>query len=133
MPVVIIICYLVHLFSIGIATKIIWAITERISPTKDGIIPRNIKSKAADYYHIRSFILKYGKNVFTKGIFPWLSNWFYNFAGTSIIGKGTTIEESLVNDKYINVGKNCYIGIASSLASHVVDGIFGNISYFEVK
>jgi len=133
MPVVIIICYLVHLLSIGFATKIIWAITEKISPTKDGIIPRNIKSKAADYYHIRSFILKYGKNTFTKGIFPWLSNWFYNFAGTSKIGKGTTIEESLVNDKFIDVGKNCYIGVASSLASHVVDGIFGNISYFEVK
>jgi len=133
MPVVIIICYLVHLLSIGLATKIIWAITERISPTKDGIIPRNIKSKTADYYHIRSFILKYGKNTVTKGIFPYLTRWFYNFVGTSKIGKGSTLEESLVNDKFINVGKNCYIGVASSLASHVVDGIFGNISYFEVK
>ncbi|NVM46539.1 MAG: hypothetical protein HWN79_16655 [Candidatus Lokiarchaeota archaeon] len=133
MPVVIIICYLVHLGCIGIATKIIWAITEKISPSKNGIIPRNIKSKAADYYHIRSFILKYGKNVLTKGIFPWLTRWYYNFVGTSKIGKGSTLEESLVNDKFITVGKNCYIGINASLASHVVDGIFGNISYFEVK
>ncbi len=79
MPIIIIICYLVHLLFIGVATKIIWAITERISPTKNGIIPRNIKSKIADYYHIRSFIIKYGKNVFTKGILPWLSNWFFNY------------------------------------------------------
>ena len=133
MPVIIIVCYLIHLLFIGLATKIIWAITEKVSPSKNGIIPRNIKSKAADYYHIRSFIIKYGKNVFIKGILPWLSNWFYNFVGASKIGKGTTIEESLVNDKFITVGKNCYIGFNSSLASHVVDGIFGNISYFEVK
>jgi len=133
MPIIIIVCYLVHLLFIGVATKIIWAITERISPTKNGIIPRNIKSKIADYYHIRSFIIKYGKNVFTKGILPWLANWFFNYTGASKIGKGTTIEESLVNDKFINVGRNCYIGVNSSLASHVVEGIFGNISYFEVK
>ena len=132
MPLIIIGSYLVHLLFTGIATKIIWAITEKISPTKNGIIPRNIKSKAADYYHIRSFIIKYGKNVFIKGIFPWLSNWFYNFVKTNKIGKGTTMEESLVNDKFITVGKNCYIGFNSSLASHVVEGIFGNISYFEV-
>jgi len=133
MPLIIIVCYLVHLLFIGIATKIIWAITEKISPSKNGIIPRNIKSKAADYYHIRSFILKYGKNVFVKGFVPWLSNWFFNFVKASKIGKGTTIEESLLNDKFITVGENCYIGFNSSLASHVVEGIFGNISYFEVK
>jgi len=133
MPIIIIICYLVHLLFIGIATKIIWAITERISPSKNGIIPRNIKSKAADYYHIRSFILKYGKNVFVKGIFPWLSNWYFNFTKASKIGKGTTIEESILNDKFLTVGENCYIGFNSSLATHVVEGIFGNISYFEIK
>jgi len=132
MPLIIIVCYLVHLLFIGITTKIIWAITEKISPSKNGIIPRNIKSKVADYYHIRSFILKYGKNVFVKGFVPWLSNWFFNFVKASKIGKGTTIEESLVNDKFINVGKNCYLGINSNLATHVVEGIFGNISYFEV-
>ena len=92
-----------------------------------------MKSKAADYYHIRSFILKYGKNAFTKGIFPWLSKWYFNFVKSSKIGKGTVIEESLVNDKFITVGKDCYIGVNSSIAAHTVEGTFGNISYFEVK
>ena len=133
MPIIIIICYLVHLLFTGFATKIIWAITEKISPSKNGIIPSNIKSKAADYYHIRSFILKYGKNVFVKGIFPWLSNWYFNYLKASNIGKGTTIEESILNDKFLTVGENCYIGFNSSLATHVVEGIFGNISYFEIK
>jgi len=31
------------------------------------------------------------------------------------------------------VGKNCYIGVNSVLASHVVEGVFGNIVYFKVK
>jgi carbonic anhydrase/acetyltransferase-like protein (isoleucine patch superfamily) len=133
MPLVLILAYLVRMFFIGLSTRIIWITSEKISPSKSGIIPRNIKSKAADYYHIRSFVLKYGKNIFTKGALPWLSNWFYNFVKSAKIGKGTTIEESLVNDKFMTVGKNCYFGVNSSLSSHVVEGIFGNISYFEVK
>ncbi|MFX1459477.1 MAG: hypothetical protein ACFFBT_08410, partial [Promethearchaeota archaeon] len=73
MPLVLIIGYYVRLLLVGIITKIFWKITEKISPSKDGIIPRNIRSKTANYYHLRSFILKYGKNVFSKGLFPWLS------------------------------------------------------------
>ncbi len=132
MPLVLIIGYYVRLLLIGIITKIFWKITEKISPSKDGIIPRNIRSKTANYYHLRSFILKYGKNVFGKGLFPWLSTWFYQFIGTSKIGKGTTIEESVGSDKFINVGKNCYIGVNSTLASHLLTGIFGNINYFRI-
>ena len=133
LPLAIIISYLSRLFIVGLITRIFWRLTEKISPTKDGVIPRNIPSKTANLYHIRSFMLKYGKNVFMKGVFPWLANWFFNFVGTGIIQKGSTLEESVVTDKNINVGRNCYIGVNSSLASHFVEGIFGNIVYFEVK
>jgi acetyltransferase-like isoleucine patch superfamily enzyme len=133
MPVVLIGCYLLHLFLIGLSTKIFWSISEKISPSKEGIIPRNISSKVANYYHIRGFMIKYGKNAFNKGVFPWLSNWYCNFVGTNKIGKGTVLEESVVNDKFIEVGKNCYLGVNSALATHVVEGIFGNISYFKVR
>ncbi|MBY9020165.1 MAG: hypothetical protein KGD67_03835 [Candidatus Lokiarchaeota archaeon] len=132
-PLAIIVSYLIRLFIIGLVTRIFWRFTEKRSPTKDGIIPRNIASKTVNYYHIRSFMLKYGKNVFVKGVFPWLANWYFNFVGTGIIKKGSTLEESVVTDKHINVGENCYIGVNSSLASHFVEGIFGNIVYFEVK
>ncbi|MFW9941717.1 MAG: hypothetical protein ACFFFT_11810 [Candidatus Thorarchaeota archaeon] len=133
MPLVLIGCYLLRLFFIGLITRSFWKWSEKQSPSKDGIIPRNFPSRVLKFYHIRSFLIKYGKNLFTKGAFPWLSNWFYNFVGSSKIGKGTTIEESVSNDKYINVGKNCYIGVNSALANHVVEGIFGNISYFKIK
>jgi acetyltransferase-like isoleucine patch superfamily enzyme len=129
---VVIAFYLSHLFLLGIFTRISWKFTEKRSPTKDGIIPRDIHSKTADYYHYRSFMIKYGKNAFMKGIFPWLSNWFFNFTSSNI-GKGTTFEESVSNDRNIKVGRNCYIGVNSALASHVVEGVFGNIIYFQVK
>ncbi|MBY9014985.1 MAG: hypothetical protein KGD68_04765 [Candidatus Lokiarchaeota archaeon] len=133
LPFVVVVFYLSHLFFLGIFTRISWNFTEKRSPTKDGIIPRDIRSKTADYYHYRSFMIKYGKNAFMKGIFPWLANWFFNFVGACIINKGTTFEESLSNDRNINVGRNCYIGVNSVLASHVVEGVFGNIVYFKVK
>ncbi len=133
MPLVIIGCYLLHLILIGLTTWFIWGITEKTSPSKSGIIPRNIRSRTANYYHIRSFMIKYGKNTFTKGMFPWLSNWFFNFVGSNNIGKGTTLEESVGNDKFINIGENCYIGVNSTLASHLIQGIFGNISYFKIN
>ncbi len=132
-PLVLIGCYLIRLLFIGIITRIFWRITEKVSPSKSGIIPRNIRSKTANYYHLRSFMIKYGKNVFTKGAFPWLSNWFFRFVGSAKIGKKTTIEESVGNDKFYDIGNNCYLGVNSTLASHLVQGIFGNISYFEIK
>ncbi len=133
LPLVIIVSYLARLFIVGLITRIFWRFTEYRSPTKDGVIPRNIGSKTANYYHIRSFMLKYGKNSFMKGVFPWLANWFFNFVGTGFINKGSTLEESVVTDKNINVGRNCYIGVNSALSSHFVEGIFGNIVFFEIK
>ncbi|MFX1257544.1 MAG: hypothetical protein ACFFAN_06785 [Promethearchaeota archaeon] len=133
MPLIIIGCYLLRLLFIALITRILWRITEKKSPSKDGIIPRNIPSKTLDYYHIRSFLIKYPKYIFTKGAFPWLITWLYNFVGSNKIGKGTTIEEQICGDKFIKIGKNCFIGVNSVLTSHLVEGLFGNVIYFKVK
>ncbi|MCK4778930.1 MAG: hypothetical protein KAT57_02020 [Candidatus Lokiarchaeota archaeon] len=133
MPLVIIGCYLIRLFLIALVARFFWKLTEKKSPSKPGTIPRNFPSKTLNFYHIRSFIIKYPKNAFTKGIFPWLLPWLYNFVTTSQIGKGTSMEESPVNDKFLEIGKNCYIGVNSVFTSHLIDGIFGNIAYFKVK
>jgi len=133
LPLIIIICYLVHVFFMSLITRIIWKTTERISPSKDGNIPRNIPSKAANYYHIRSFVIKYPKNSIVRGPFPWLINSLYNFIGANKIGKGSTLEENVGADRFVTIGKNCYFGIGGAISSHAVEGIFGNISYFRVK
>lgn len=131
-PFVFICAYLIHLCFEAIITRFFWRYTERKSPTKDGIIPRNITSKTLDYYHYRSFMVKYGKNSFMKGIFPWLTNWFFNVVGASVIEKGSTFEETVSSDRNVHVKRNVYMGVNSALAAHLVEGIFGNIIYFKV-
>ena len=133
MPLILIISYLVHIFILGYLTKKFWQLTEKISPSKNGIIPRNVNSKTLNFYNIRSFMIKYPKNAVIKGPFPWLINWLYNYIGTNKIGKGTTIEEQFGADRFIEVGKNSYIGVNSGFSSHSVEGIFGNIAYFKIK
>ncbi|MFX1352469.1 MAG: hypothetical protein ACFE8V_14630 [Promethearchaeota archaeon] len=133
MPIALILCYLIRLLFVAIITRLLWRYTEKKSPSKSGIIPRNIKSKTEKYYHLRSFLIKYPKNLFVKGLFPWLSNFLFNFVGSMVIEKGSTLEESVGNDKFAIVGKNCYFGVGSTLATHLVEGIWGNIAYFQIK
>lgn len=133
LPFVLITCYILYLFMLALTTKYLWKITEKKSPSKNGIIPRNIRSKTLNYYHIRSFLMKYSKNTFQKGAFPWLLNWFYNFVGSNKIGAGTTIEEQFGADKFVTIGDNSYVGVNSGFSSHSVEGIFGNISYFKIR
>jgi acetyltransferase-like isoleucine patch superfamily enzyme len=131
-PLIILGSYLLHLFFVALITRFWWKFTEQLSPSKDGIIPRNVPSKTLNLYHIRSFLIKYPKHAFNKGPFPWLITWMYNFVGCNKVGKGTVIEEQFGADKGIIVGDNCYIGVNSGFSSHAVDGIFGDISYFEI-
>ena len=49
MPFVLIGCYLIHIFFVGLIARWLWHITEKRSPSKDGIIPRNIPSKTLNY------------------------------------------------------------------------------------
>ncbi|MFX0021154.1 MAG: hypothetical protein ACFE9S_02435 [Candidatus Hermodarchaeota archaeon] len=132
-PIVIIVCYLIHLFIIALVTRGFWRYSEKKSPSKSGIIPRNIPSKTLNYYHFRSFIIKYPKNVFSRGPFPWLLKWMYNFVGSNKIGKGSIIEEQLAGDRFIEVGENTYLGTNPAISSHAVEGVFGNISFAKVK
>ena len=132
-PFVIIICYLLHLFIVALITRWFWSFSEKKSPTKSGIIPRNIPSKTLNFYHFRSFVIKYPKNAFSRGPFPWLLKWMYNFAKTNVIGKGSVIEEQLAGDRFVEIGENCYLGTNAGVSSHAVEGIFGNISFAKVK
>lgn len=132
-PLVIIICYLIHLFIVALITRLFWRYSEKKSPSKSGIIPRNIPSKTLNYYHFRSFIIKYPKNAFSRGPFPWLLKWMYNFVGTNKIAKGSVIEEQLAGDRFVEIGENTYVGTNPGISSHAVEGIFGNISFAKVK
>ena len=133
LPLIIIICYLIHLFFVALITRWFWGISEKRSPSKSGIIPRNIPSKTLNYYHFRSFVIKYPKNAFSRGPFPWLVKWMFNFTKTNTIGKGSVIEEQIAGDRFVSIGKNSYLGTSAAISSHSVDGIFGNISFAKIK
>jgi energy-coupling factor transporter transmembrane protein EcfT len=133
LPIVIIICYLIHLFVVALITRWFWGISEKRSPSKSGIIPRNIPSKTLNYYHFRSFIIKYPKNAFSRGPFPWLVKWMFNFTKTNTIGKGSVIEEQIAGDRFVSIGENSYLGTNVAISSHAVDGVFGNISFAKIK
>ena len=132
-PLIIIICYLIHLFVVALITRWFWSISEKRSPSKSGIIPRNIPSKTLNYYHFRSFIIKYPKNAFSRGPFPWLLKWMFNFTRTNKIGGDSVIEEQIAGDRFVTVGENCYLGTNVAISSHAVEGIFGNISFARVN
>ncbi len=132
-PFVIIICYLIHLFIVALITRWYWSFSEKRSPSKSGVIPRNIPSKTLNFYHFRSFIIKYPKNAFSRGPFPWLLKWMFNFTRTNKIGKGTVIEEQVAGDRFIEIGENAYLGTNPGITSHAVEGIFGNISFAKIK
>ncbi|MFW9866862.1 MAG: hypothetical protein ACFFEN_12275, partial [Candidatus Thorarchaeota archaeon] len=76
LPLVIILCYIIHLFVVALVTRLFWKYSEKRSPSKSGIIPRNIPSKTLNYYHFKSFLIKFPKNCFSRGPFPWFLNAF---------------------------------------------------------
>jgi hypothetical protein len=57
----------------------------------------------------------------------------YNFVGTNKIGKGSVLEEHIAGDRFVDVGKDSYLGTNTIVSSHAVEGIFGNISFSKVK
>ena len=133
LPIIIIVAYLLHILIMGLITKWHWSITEKRSPSKSGIIPRNIPSKIQNFYHIRSFMIKYPKNAVLRGPFPWLIRWLYNLVGCTSVGKGSVIEEQFGADRFVEMGRNCYFGVNGAISSHAVEGIFGNISFSKIN
>lgn len=127
--------YLLHLFFIALFTKLLYKWTEKLQPSKQGILDRDFGSKELNFYHHRSFLLKYPILAFSKGPFPWLINWALNFIGVNKIGKGTTFEDQFITKEFLTTGENCYFGQFCYLTNHLVDGVFGeeNITFFGVK
>jgi acetyltransferase-like isoleucine patch superfamily enzyme len=132
-PLILIGCYLLHLFLVAIILRLFVSYTEKKEPFKDGIIPREVSSKSLKFYHVRSFIIKYPKWAILKSPFPWLTIKLFNFAGVNHMGKGSTFEEQVTGDKYVNSGENCYFGLNSIITSHLVEGIRGNVQLFTIN
>ena len=131
-PLVFVAIYLLHIFFIALITRFIYRFADKRGPVQ-GLFDRDLSasSKLLDYYHFRSFLMKYPVFSVIRSPFPWLIKWELRFIGSNKIGKGTVIEESYIHS-HINFGKNCYYGTFSHISNHLVDGVYGkeNLTFF---
>ncbi len=131
-PLVFVAIYLLHLFFISLITRFIYRFADKRGPVQ-GLFDRDLSasSKLLDYYHFRSFLMKYPVFAIIRSPFPWLIKFHLRFIGSNKIGKGTVIEESYIHS-HINFGKNCYYGTFAHLSNHLVDGVYGkeNLTFF---
>ena len=131
-PLVFIGVYLLHLFFIALFTKWFYKLADKRGP-EQGVFDRNLheSSTALDYYHFRSFLLKYPVFAFIRSPFPWFVNWDLKFIGSNKIGKGTVFEDTFFHS-HVDLGKNCYIGTFAHITNHLVDGVYGeeNLTFF---
>ncbi|MFX1394392.1 MAG: hypothetical protein ACFFAH_12570 [Promethearchaeota archaeon] len=134
-PLIFISIYLLHLFFVALFTKLIYRFADKRGPAQ-GIFDRNLSESSSmlDYYHFRSFLMKYPIFTFIRSPFPWLLKWQLKFIGSNKIGKDTILEETYIHS-HINFGKNCYLGTFAHLSNHLVDGVYGeeNLTFFGAK
>lgn len=127
--------YLLHLFFVALFTRWFYKLADKRGPAQ-GVFDRKLSknSKVLDYYHFRSFLLKYPVFAFVRSPFPWLVNWELKFIGSNKIGKGTVFEDTFFHS-HNNFGDNCYIGTYAHITNHLVDGVYGeeNLTFFGVQ
>jgi acetyltransferase-like isoleucine patch superfamily enzyme len=126
-PLILIGIYLFHLFFVALITRWFYTYVDKRGPL-EGVFDRSLDktSHALDYYHARSFLLKYPVFAVMRSPFPWLINWELRFIGSNRIGKGTTLEEGVYIHSHIHYGKDCYVGTFAHNTNHLVDGVYGN-------
>ncbi|MGV9197475.1 MAG: hypothetical protein ACOC44_15865 [Promethearchaeia archaeon] len=131
-PLVFILLYLIHLFFVALFTRLFYRYADSRGPAQ-GVFDRNLDehSRTLDYYHWRSFLLKYPVFAFIRSPFPWLLGWELRFIGSNEVGKGTIFEECYIHS-HINPGEDCYLGTFSHLTNHLVDGVYGeeNLTFY---
>jgi acetyltransferase-like isoleucine patch superfamily enzyme len=134
-PLILISIYLLHLFFVALFTSGFYRFADYRGPAQ-GIFDRNLNEhwKALDYYHWRSFLLKYPIFIFLRSPFPWLLNWELRFIGSNRVGKGTIFEECFIHS-HLNFGRNCYMGTFAHISNHMVDGVYGseNLTFYGAK
>ncbi len=134
-PLIFVGLYLLHLFFVALFTRWIYRFADKRGPAQ-GIFDRNLSehSRMLDYYHFRSFLMKYPVFAIIRSPFPWLLKWELRFIGSNKIGKGTVLEESYIHS-HINFGKNCYYSTFAHISNHLVDGVYGseNLTFLGAK
>ncbi|MHA1731546.1 MAG: hypothetical protein ACTSU5_06365 [Promethearchaeota archaeon] len=128
-PLVLLGLYLLNILLTVLVGKGLLNLSERASPARKGVFQRTFEHQD-DYlyhYHYRGFLYRFLKWKVTKCLFPWLTNWAWNFVGGAKIGKGVTLEDHYLGAEFLEVGDDAYIGLGTIVGTHTVEGVFGRV------
>jgi hypothetical protein len=130
-PIAVILLYILHLFFVALAVKIVYAWCNWISPRVEVVGITGVgkeEAKIVNYYHIRNVAIRLLKWSFNKSAFPQWYIWAANFVGTCDIHPSCVIEDGYWIHEFIEMHENSFIDRRSIAASHVVEGKIGAIT-----
>lgn len=131
-PFVVLGLYLLRQMCSILIVKFFYRTFNRIQQRRELINATPREFRDVNIYHTRNFILRLIKWQFSKGLFPWLVPWMFNFIGANKIGKDVVIEDGYICQEFLEMEDNSYIGQMSIVSSHVLEGIYGALTLKKV-
>ncbi len=130
---VVILSYLLYIFiSVKLSKSVVlWC--KKKMPLTEGVFRRsfnekNVEDKRLYYYHVRGFTYKWPVFTAKKTFFPWMVNYALREIGGNRIGRDSIYADTFVGLEFTDLASNSAILYSSSISSHVVDSIFGNLT-----
>lgn len=132
-PLILIVLYLLRQFCSACIVKLYYVIFNGIQKRREMKNATLQDYRDINMYHNRSFILRIIKWQFSKGPFPWLINWMYNFIKSNNIGKNAVIEDGLICSEFLEMKENSYIGQLATIGSQTIEGKYGALTIGIIK
>lgn len=137
-PIVICLDYLLYIVMMTKLCTILVNRWERISPRVEGVFRRsfeesNVEDDRIKYYHARGFLYKWPVFTAKKSIFPWTVNYVLRNVGKNKIHRDAQYLDCFVALEFTDIGDQMFIMYATTLSSHVVDSLYGNLTIKTIK
>ena len=130
---ILILSYALYLyFSIKLSKWVVRKCNKKMPPA-EGTFRRTFNEKNVEdtrlyFYHIRGFTYKWPVFTAKKTFLPWMVNYALREIGENQISKDTIYADTYVGLEFTNLKPTAALLYASSISSHVVDSIFGNLT-----
>ena len=123
-PLVLIGIYLLRQMTNAIVGRLIYRLYNWIRPKREFLKAKFTGPLADDInmYRSRNVLLRVLKWQYTKGPFPWLAPWMFNYVGTNNVGDNVVVEECLHCPEYVDLHDNTYWGFMVGASSHAIEG-----------
>lgn len=135
--IVLIVNYLGYIFLTTLFSRVPVHYWEKISPPVQGVFNRGFGEKdIADprlhYYHLRGFVYKWPVFLAKKSFCPWMLNYALRTVGKNKIHRDAYYMENFPALEETDLGEHFACMHGSTLSSHVVDSLYGNLTIKKV-